>query len=122
MVGTSRVEDILLLLDLALSPLLVHGTTELGDGGEDAEQTEGDDGFLVHDVELVADGRDGETGASGEDGGLGDERVAGKRVEDGLGLLLGVLSWDAGRGSGGGDAQSRERSEGESCWADTGGP
>lgn len=122
MVGASRVEDILLLLDLTNSPLLVHGTAELGDSGEDGEQTESDDGLFVQDVELVADGRDRETGTGGEDRRLRDERVAGESIDEGLSLLLGILGRDAGRSAGVGDVQSRESADGESCWADAGGP
>lgn len=54
-VGTSTVQDVLVLLRLTLSPLLVHGTTVLAQSSEDTEQTECDDGFLVQHVELVAD-------------------------------------------------------------------
>jgi hypothetical protein len=90
-VGTGGVQDILVLLDLTLSPLLVSRTTVLGNSGENAEQTEGSNGFLVHHVELVADSGDGKTGGSGEDGGLGDQRAAGESIEDRLSLLLGVF-------------------------------
>lgn len=92
-VGTSRVQDILVLLRLTLGPLSVHGTAIFAEGSEDAEQTESDDGFLVEDVQLVADCGNGETGSGGQDGGLGDERAAGQGVDDRLGLLLGLLSW-----------------------------
>lgn len=105
-----------MLLDLTLSPLLVGRTTVLGNGSEDAEQTEGGHGFLVHDIELIADGRNGETGGGGEDGGLGNEGVAGERVEDRLSLLLGVLRGDVGgrtrRGQGGRDRSDVARGEG----------
>lgn len=57
-VGTSRVQDILVLLGLTLSPLSVHGTTVHADSSEDTEQTESDDGFLVQHVKLVADSGD----------------------------------------------------------------
>lgn len=115
MVGTSGVEDVLVLLDLALSPLLVDGTTVLGSGSEDAEKTEGSDGLLVHDIELVADGGHRETGGGGEDGSLGDEGVAGESIDDRLSLLLGVLGGDVGgrtrRGQGGRDGSDVARKE-----------
>ncbi len=90
MVDTSGVQDTLYLVVLSLRPLRVHGTTKLDQGAPDTEQTEGDDGFLVDDIVLAADGVDGETGGGGEDGGFGDERVTGQRVDDGLGLHLGL--------------------------------
>jgi hypothetical protein len=87
------VEDVLDLVGLVLGPLLVGGATVDGHAGVDGKQTDHDDGLLVDDVELVADGGDGDTGTGGEDGGLAQDAVAGQGVEDALGLLL-------GRGSG----------------------
>lgn len=91
-VGTSRVQNILVLLRLTLSPLPVHGATIFAESSEDTDQTECDDSFLVENVKLVADRGNRETGSGRQDGGLGDERVAGQGVNDGLGLLLGLLS------------------------------
>lgn len=99
-VGTGSVQDVLLLLDLALSPFPVGRTSVLGDGSENAEKTEGGNGFLVQDVELVADGGDGDTGSGGKDGSLGNQGVARKRVEDRLSFLLGVLRDVGGRAGG----------------------
>lgn len=96
MVGTSSIQDILLLLNLSISPGIVDWTEVLEGAVEDAEETESGDGFLVHDIELVADGRDRETGTGGEDGGLGNERVSGEGIDDGLSLGLGVLRGDVG--------------------------
>lgn len=93
-VGTSRVQNILVLLRLALGPLSVQGATIFADSSEDTEQTECDDGFLIKDVKLVADSGNGEASSGRQDGGLGDERVARQGVNNGLGLLLGLLSWD----------------------------
>lgn len=100
-VGTGSVQDVLVLLDLALSPFPVGGTTVLADGSEDAEKTEGGNSFLVKDVQLIADGGNGKTGSGREDGGLGDQSVTRQRVEDRLGLLLGVLGRDVGVETGG---------------------
>ena len=99
-VVTGSVQDVLVLLNLALSPLAVSGTTILANGSENAEKTEGGNGFLVQDVELVADGGDGDTGSGGKDGSLGNQGVARKRVEDRLSLLLGVLRDVGGRAGG----------------------
>lgn len=77
-VGTSRVQNILVLLRLTLSPLSVHGATIFAESSEDTEQTECDYGFLVQHVELVADGGNGETGSGRQDRGLGDERAPGE--------------------------------------------
>lgn len=94
-VGTGSVQDIGNLLVLPIGPFAVHGTEVLDDGGPDAQQTEGDDGLLVDDIVLVAEGVNGQPGDGGHDGGLGDERVAGQGIENGLGLLLWVLGRDA---------------------------
>lgn len=103
-VGTGSVQDVLVLLDLTLGPLAVGGTTVLGNGSEDGEQTEGSDGLLVHHVELVADGGDGQTGGGGQGGGLGHQGVAGNSIEDRLSLLSRLLGGHtggrAGRGQG----------------------
>lgn len=108
-VSAGSVEDVLVLLDLAVSPLAVSRATVLGHGGEDGEKAEGGDGLLVHHVELVGDGGDGQTGGGGQGGGLGDERVAGDGVQDRLGLLLGVLGGDVGgRASRGQSRDSRD--------------
>jgi hypothetical protein len=90
-VGTGGVEDSPDLLGLSIGPLLVHGTTELDESTPDAEQAESDDGLLVDDIVLVAESVDGETGGRGKNGGLGDDAATGQRVNDGLGLGLGVL-------------------------------
>lgn len=95
-VSTGSVEDVLVLLDLAVSPLAVSRATVLGHGGEDGKQAEGGDGLLVHHVELVRDGGDGQTGGGGQGGGLGNEGVAGDGVQERLSLLLRVLGGDVG--------------------------
>lgn len=114
-----------MLLNLTLSPLAVSRTTVLGNSSENAEQTEGGNGFLVHHVELVADGGDGETGGGREDGGLGDQRVSGEGVEDRLSLLLGVFGRDVGSrascgevGRDGSDVARRKGrpQPGNACW------
>lgn len=96
MVGTSSVQDVLVLLDLALGPLAVSGTTVLSNSGEDGQQTESGNGLLVHDVQLVTDGGDGQTGSGRQGSGLADQGVSGDRIEDGLSLLSGLLGGDIG--------------------------
>lgn len=95
-VGSGLVEDILDLLDLAVGPLLVQGSAVLEDAVEDGQQAEGDDGFLVEHVKLVADGPDGGAGAGGQDGCLAGDAVAGQGVNDRLGLLLRIFGGDVG--------------------------
>lgn len=95
-VGTGSVQDVLVLLDLTLSPLAVSGTTVLANSGEDRQQTESGDGLLVHDVQLVADGGNGQTSGGRESRGLGDEGVTGDSIEDGLSLLGGLLGGNVG--------------------------
>lgn len=122
MVGTGGVQDASNLLVLALGPLAVHGASVLEDGAPDAQQTEGDDGLLVDDIVLVAEGVDGQTGGGGQDGGLGDERVAGEGVEDGLRLLLGVVGGDVGGAAGGSEGGDGRESPGRNGWPQTGSP
>lgn len=90
MVRPGSIQDVADPVDLGLGPFGVHGTTILPDESEDSEQAEGDNGFFVNDEKFVADSSDGETSTGGEDGSLGDQAVAGKGVEDGLRLGLGV--------------------------------
>jgi hypothetical protein len=95
-VGPSSVQDIFVFLNLTFGPRLVGGSAVLRNTGENAEQTESDDGFLVQNVKLVANGGDGKTGTGGKNGRLGDKRTARKRIQDRLSLLLGLLSGDVG--------------------------
>jgi hypothetical protein len=108
-VGTGSIQDILVLLDLTLGPLGVSGATVLANSGEDRQQTESGDGLLVHDVQLIADGGDGQTSGGREGSGLGDQGVAGDGVENGLGLLRGILGGNVGGRARGGQAGSDGR-------------
>lgn len=116
-----RVQDAGDLVRLLLRILSPGRSRVLGNGPEDGQERKGDNGLLVDDVELVANSGDTETRAGGEDGSLGEGAVAGDgyRVEDGLGLLLGVLLGQVGVVAGldgdGGQGAERER------WAETGG-
>lgn len=121
-VGTSAVEDVLDLGVLRLGPLLVRGTTILDQTTPDGEQAEGNDSLLVHDIVLVAEGVDADTGSGAEDGALAEQVVAGDRIDDALGLLLGLLGGnvaveaDGGSGDGGSSSASEDRSEeGSAC-------
>lgn len=95
-VRASRVQDVADLADLSLGPSGVCWSKVLANSEEDGEERESHDGLLVDDIVLVAESEDGRAGTGGEDGGLRDEGVAWKRIEDRLGLLLWVLSGDAG--------------------------
>lgn len=119
-VGAGGVQDARDLLDLLVRIVAPGGSGVFRDGPEDGEQREGDDGLLVDDVELVADSRDTEAGAGGEDRGLGEGAATGHGhgLEDRLGRLLGVLGQvgvEAGLDGDGGQGAERER------WAETGG-
>lgn len=121
-VGTGRVQDVLDLVGLLIGPLLVERTTELDETTPNGEQAEGDDGLLVHDIVLVGDGVDGETGGGGEDGGLGHEVAAGKGVDDGLGLGLGVLGGEVRRVAGASDGAERGEDAGDDAGPEAGSP
>lgn len=114
-VGTGRVQDAADLLDLSVGPLSVHWSGILSNSEEDGKKGESDNGLLVDDVVLVGESVDSGSGGGGEDGGLGDEGVAWEGIEDGLGLLLWLLSWDRGLVSG----QCRDSAD-WSSWTDTG--
>lgn len=113
MVGTGAVKDVLDLVVLRLSPLLVGRATVLDQSTPDGKKGDGDDGLLVHDVVLAGDGVDGETGGGAEDGALAEEAVTGKRVDDALSLLLGVLGGNIAVVSRGGNGDGRGSSAGE---------
>jgi hypothetical protein len=112
-VRPGAVEDVLDLLVLSLSPGLVAGTTVLDETTPDGEQADSDDGLLVHDVVLAAQGVDAEGSAGAEDGGLADEAVTGEGIEDALGLLLGLLGGDIARVADGSGGDGREGTAGD---------
>ena len=125
-VGAGAVQDARDLLDLLLGVVGPGRAGVLADSPEDGEQREGDDGLLVDDVELVADGGDRDTGTGGEDGGLAQEVAAGEGVDDALGLLLGCglvalqARLDGGHGGlvQGGDGGGGTRAGG-ACWGES---
>lgn len=106
MVGAGAVEDVLDLLVLSLGPLLVGRAAVLEQTSPDSQQADGNDSLLVHDVVLIAEGVDAETGSTAEEGGLADQVVAGEGIDDALGLLLGLLGGDV---AGVSDGSSRDR-------------
>lgn len=75
-------------LDVALGPGGVRRAGSLGDSSDDDEESDGEDGLLVDDVDLGRDGGGGETGTEDETARLGPERVGGNRVDDRRGLLI----------------------------------
>lgn len=95
-VCSGAVKDILLLLDLTLGPLLIHGPSHLSYTGEDAEETECSDGFFIEDIKLIADSGDRETSTGGENGSLRHQTIAWDGIDDGLGLGFGVFGWNVG--------------------------
>jgi len=73
----------------------------VSDSPEDGEQRECNNRLLVDDVDLVADGRNGETCTGGQDGCLGGDAATGEGVDDGLSLRLRVVLRHVGLESGG---------------------
>ena len=116
-VVTRSVQDVLDLVGVVLGELLVHGADIVVDTEVDGEEGEEDNGLLVDDVELVADGGDGKTSTGGENADLGGDAVTGKGVQDGLCGLLGLLLRDLGillaRGGGREGEGGRGGAEGE---------
>lgn len=121
MVGAGCVQDARDLVRLLLRIFSPGRASVFCDSPEDGQEREGDDGLLVDDVELIADGRDTEACSGGEHGGLGERAVSGDGdgVHQRLGLLLGVLLRQVGvvadLGSDGWQRAERER------WAESGG-
>lgn len=120
-VGAGAVEDVLDLLVLSLGPLLVSRAAVLEQTGPDGQQAHGNNRLLVHDVVLIAEGIDAETGGTAEEGSLADEAAAGQGVDDALGLLLGLLGGHVARVSHSGGRNGRGGSgdggseEGSAC-------
>lgn len=79
---------------------------------KDTEQRESYDSLFVDDIDFVADGGNGETGACGQNSGLRDHAVSGQGVHDRLGPRLGVLLRNAGLKARGGQG-SCESSDGK---------
>ena len=78
MVRTSSIQDALDLVVLSLRPLAVHGTGICVHCPVDGQEGEHDNGLLVDDVELIANGSHGQRGTGRENSGLGGEVVAGE--------------------------------------------
>lgn len=114
MVLARSVQDVQDLVRVVVGELLVHGSNVGVHSPVDGQEGEEDDGLLVDDIELVADSRDGETGAGAQDSDLGGNAVAGKLVEDGLSGLFRLLLWDRGlfEARGGGSEGGGERGRG----------
>lgn len=125
-----RVQDVLDLVRVAVAEVLVHGPDIVVDSPVDGQKREKNDGLLVDDVDLVADGRDGDTGAGGEQADLAGQAVAGQGIEDRVRGVLGIFLRDAGGGllvgaAGGGSVEGggeggRGRADREG-WAGSGG-
>ncbi|KAI3477601.1 hypothetical protein L1887_60641 [Cichorium endivia] len=97
-------------------PLLVGAGDGAADEDSKDERTDEDNGLLVGDVDLLADGDGGETGTEGDPAGLADERVAGERVDDGAGTGLGrglVAVQSDGSNRGGSTGGDRGSGKGE---------
>lgn len=123
-VGAGSVQDAGDLLDLLLGVAGPGRAGVMSDSPEDGQQTESDNGFLVDDVELVANGSHAETGTRGQDSGLGEGAVSGDgdRVQKRLGLLLGVFLGHIGVVAGRGDlCRDGRESAKRKGWAETGG-
>lgn len=112
-VSAGAVEDVLDLQVLSLGPLLVGRAAVLEQTSPDGQQADGNDSLLVHDVVLIAEGVDAETGSTAEEGGLADQVVAGEGIDDALGLLLGFLGGDVAGVSDGSSRDRRGRSAGD---------
>jgi hypothetical protein len=120
-VGTGSVQDAGDLVRLLLRIVSPSRTGVFGDGPEDGQERKRNNGLLVDDVELIADGRNTQAGSSGEYGRLGEGAASGNRdrVHQRLGLLLGVLLRQvrvvAGLRGDGWEGAERKR------WAESGG-
>ena len=123
------VQDGLDLVGVVVGEVLVHRPNVRVHAPVDGEQRQHDNGLLVHDVDLIADGCDGKTGASGKQTNLAGQAVAGQSVEDRIGGGLRVLDRNLrrlaiGATGGGGVEGSGEGGRGgadREGWASAGG-
>jgi hypothetical protein len=110
-VGAGAVENVADAVVVTLGPLLEHGGTILDNTSPNGEQADSDDGLLVHDIVLVAEGVDAEAGGTTEKRALGDDVVTGEGLDDALSLLLRLLGGHVARvADGGGRAECGESS------------
>lgn len=120
--GPGGVQDALNLVGVAVGPLLVHGSSVVSDGPEDAEERDHDNGLLVDNVDLVADRGNGQTGTGGQDRRLGGKAAAGQRVQNGLCPRLGVRGGDiGGTASTGQRSRDGRESSRDERWSEAGG-
>ena len=77
-----RVQDAFHLADLSISPLAVHWPAVSSNRPKNAQSAKHDDRLFIDNIDLVADGKNGQGGARGQNGGFGDERGSRQRVDD----------------------------------------
>lgn len=88
MFRSGTVQDPLDSLNVTVRPRVVWRADRGSDRGEDDEETDGEDGLFVGDVELGADGGGGQTGTEEDTRRLGEEGGGGDRVDDRGGLFI----------------------------------
>lgn len=85
---SGTVQDPLDSVNMTVRPRVVRRADGGSDRGEDDEETDGEDGFFVGDVELGADCGGGQAGTEEDTRGLGEEGGGGDRVDDRGGLFI----------------------------------
>lgn len=88
MFRSGTVQDPLDSVNMTVRPRVVRRADGGSDRGEDDEETDGEDGFFVGDVELGADCGGGQAGTEEDTRGLGEEGGGGDRVDDRGGLFI----------------------------------
>lgn len=89
-VSASLVQDTLDTLNVLAGHVVVGFAEVLEQDGQETTGGDKDKSFFVEDIDFLGNEESGETGAESDETSLGDERVAGKRVNDAGSLLLGV--------------------------------
>jgi hypothetical protein len=74
---------------MALCPLLVGLSNELGEVCQKNHESSKDDGLFVDDIEFLRDGRCEKTSSQNNTTSLSNERAAGNGVNESVGTLCG---------------------------------
>jgi hypothetical protein len=82
MIGTCSIENVLVLLNLAFSPLPIHRAAVLGHACENAEKAECHNRLFIYHVEFIANRCDGKTSCGGNYRSLRNERAARNGIKD----------------------------------------
>lgn len=90
--ASRAVQEVVHLLDLAISPLSVQWSNELGAQSSESGKCTDQDGFVMDDKQLVRNTVNGSSGRCSQDAGLRNETVTWQGIDDRVSLFL-WLNW-----------------------------